>query len=114
MITIKDYETRFPKKNLEYFNNLNDLEKEEYLKLFQKYHTLASKYLIRKFNLIKFDNSLKNSANKFLIVKENDMDLYQFLCKDQLSYFYLRNNFYIERLNEEELEHLKNADINRK
>lgn len=112
MITIENYQTRFPNNNLEYFDKLNEEEKKEYLELYQKYHKLVLKYLIRKFDLLNYDKSLINNENKFIKVRKEDMDLYQYLCSDYLSYFYLRNNFYIERLTDEELEYLKNVGTN--
>jgi hypothetical protein len=44
------------------------------------------------------------------------MDLYQYLCSDDLDYFYVRNNFYIEKSdfvienNSTEEEYLKNLN----
>lgn len=109
MITIENYQTRFPNNNLEYFDNLSENEKIEYLELYQKYHKLVLKYFIKKFNLLDYDKTLKNNENKFIKINKDDMDLYQYLSSDCLNYFYLRNNLYIERLTPEEREYLKNV-----
>ena len=112
MITIQDYQTRFPNNNSEYFNKLGDKAKEGYVALYQKYHGLVLKYLLAKTSLLSFDKSLKNNEDKFVPVDKANMDLYQFLCSDSLNYFYLRNNLYIEHLTSEELEYLKSVDVN--
>ena len=106
-ITILDYETRFPSFNQEYFNNLNNESKQEYLKLYLLYYNLLYKYLIPKLNLKHYDNMLLNSDNIFYQVPLENMDLYQRIGSNYLKYFYLRNNIYIERLSKEELDFLK-------
>lgn len=112
MITIENYQTRFPNNNSEYFNKLNISEREEYLGLFEKYHKLTLKYLLKKIPLLDYDKTLENNENKFIKVEKENMDMYQYLCSDDLDYFYLRNNLYIERLTSEEYEYLKNIDSN--
>lgn len=112
MITIKNYQTRFPNNNSEYFNKLNISEREEFLGLFEKYHKLTLKYLLKKLPLLDYDKTLKNNESKFIQVEKENMDMYQYLCSDDLDYFYLRNNLYIEHLNTEELDYLKNVDVN--
>lgn len=111
MLTIENYQTRFPNNNSEYFNKLSTPEKEEYLESYQKYHKLTVKYLLKKTPLLEYDKVLKNDEDKFIKVQKDDMDMYQYLCSDDLNYFYLRNNLYIERLTSEELDYLKNVDV---
>ena len=111
-ITISDYETRFPNSNQEYFNNLSNEAKQEYLNLYLLYYNLLYKYLIPKLNLIQYDNMLVNSNNIFYQVPLENMDLYQRLGSNYLKYFYLRNNLYIEKLTKEELEFLKKKLLN--
>ncbi len=106
-LTIDDYETRFPNSNQEYFNNLSNESKQEYIKLYLLYYDLLYKYLIPKLNLKQYDNMLLNSDNVFYQVPFDNMDLYQRLSSNYLKYFYLRNNIYIERLTKEELGFLK-------
>ncbi len=106
-ITILDYETRLPNSNQEYFNNLSNVSKQEYLNLYLLYYNLLYKYLIPKLNLKQYDNMLLNSDNIFYQVSLENMDLYQRIGSNYLKYFYLRNNLYIERLTKEELDFLK-------
>ena len=106
-ITNEMYDTRFPNGNYEYFKNLDD--KESYLDDYSLYNDLLTKYLIKNTSIKKFDDDIKN-YKEFVFdyepVPENGQDLYQYLCNDKLSFFYVRNNMYIERLNNEELNKL--------
>ena len=110
-IDIQLYETRNPNSNFKFFDNLSDIGKEQYLKLYLKYSDLLYKYMIKKLELQRFDNLLLNSPCKFKKIKENDMDLYQKLGSKHLKYFYIRNNLYIERLSNEELNDLINLTM---
>lgn len=105
-ITIDMYETRFPKNNSLYFNNLTDNEKKEYLNLYSTYSHYLILYLTEKLDLKKYDTRIINSTNKFKIINYDKMDLYQYLSSDYLSYLYIRNNIYIERLTNDEKKYL--------
>ena len=106
-ITIEMYETRFPNGNFDYFNNLSNEDKEDYLNLYSLYSELLYRYIISKLNLKRYDDMIKNSKNNFKEVNILNMDLYQYLASDYLNFFYIRNNLYIERLNCEEIKFLK-------
>lgn len=110
MITLKNYKTRFPNNNSEYFDSLTFIEKKEYLNLLEKYYDLTLSFLIDKLNLKFYDNLLKRDSD-FPLVSEKNMDLYQYLSFGELDYFYLRNNFYIEHLEKDEFEYLKKVDV---
>ena len=90
-----------------YYNSLNDIDKKTYLDLYLLYSNLLYKYLIPKLNLKIYEKMMVNARNHFENVKEDDMDFYQYLARDYLKYFYIRNNLYIERLTEDELDFLK-------
>ncbi len=108
MIKINDYLTKAPySNNLEYFLDLNDNQKENYLNLYQLYSNLLYEYLIDKLKLNVYDKMMVDARNHFEMVKLENMDFYQYLAKDYLKYFYIRNNLYIERLDIEELAFLK-------
>ena len=111
-ISIEQFETRFPNNNMEYFEKLSDGEKEKYVYYFSKYYNLLLLYLINKCELKTLDDSLVNSKNSFINIKEEDMDLYQYLSSEYLKFLYLRNNIYIERLNTTGLNYLNNIDLN--
>ena len=106
-ITNEMYDTRFPNTNYEYFKNLED--KERYLDDYSLYNELLTDYLIKNTSIKKFDDEIKNCKEfvfDFEPVPEYGRDLYQYLCIDKLSFFYIRNNIYIERLTEDELNKL--------
>ena len=90
------FETRYPVGNDEYFSNLNDSEKENYFKFYELYSSFLIQFVMSKFDLKYYDDLIKNSANKFVRVREEGMDIYQFLSSEYLSYFYVRNNIYLE------------------
>ena len=101
------YETRFPNVNYEYFDSFDN--KEDYLNEYSTYVNLFVKYLIKNTSLKKFDNDLEfYKIEKFGIesISEKHQDLYQYLCNDELKYYYVRNNVYVERLSKEEKEYL--------
>jgi len=105
------YELRLPNSNRNYFDKLSNEEKTKYLELYVKYSKCLYQYLIKKLDLKKYDDMILNSGNKFKKVDVEYMDLYQYLAKDYLNFFYLRNNLYIERLSEEEKNYLNTIDV---
>ena len=107
---IKDYETRNPNRNEEYFNLLNDEQKELYLGLVEKYNNFVLEFLDKEYNLKDVDNSFADSPLGYKEVEKEDCDIYQDMAKNKYKYFYLRSNLYIERLSKEEIEYLKNIN----
>ena len=101
-ITVEEYKTRTPVRNKEYFESLSSEEQENYIELYNVYAALLTKHFIEKYKLDEYDKVLINSPFSFPKVKEEDMDIYQYLASDDLSFIYLRNNLYIERLSQEE------------
>lgn len=112
-ITVEEYETRFPKSNEEYFNSLINEQKEEYLILYSLYVELLIQYLNEKLNLQQYEEFMKNYELGFPKVSEEDMDIYQYLCSNQFNYLYIRNNIYIERLNNEQKKYLRSRFQNK-
>ncbi len=106
-ITIQNFETRIPNNNQKYFDSLKEEEKKDYLSLYITYSDLLYKYLLEKLNLKKYDDMIINADNHFQIVNVKNMDIYQYLSIKYLKYIYIRNNLYIERLTNEEMEYLK-------
>ena len=76
---------------------------EKFYKLYVIYHTLLDKYLVRKFSLDKYDKSFDTSGLNFIPVKEENMDYYQYISQMNLNYIYLRNDIYVEKLSEEDM-----------
>ena len=87
------------------FYNFSD----KYYTLYKNYKILLDKYLVDKFNLKEYDDKIANSGLKFMPVKTEDMDYYQYMSKSmRLKYFYLRNNIYVEKLSEEDINTIVN------
>ena len=86
---------------------LNNITKDEYTGLYSIYRKLFTEYMIEKLNLKEYDERIKSSGLNFCANKEKDMDLYQYFSSEYLDYFYLRNNLYVERLNDKELNFLR-------
>ncbi len=101
-ITVEEFKTRVPSDNREYFDNLDKDSQESYVTMYNLYSNLLTEYFIRHFKLKEYDDALINSPYSFPKVKEGNMDIYQYLASPKLSFVYLRNNLYIERLSDEE------------
>lgn len=108
MITINNemFSSKLPYTNIEYFNSLNENDKNNYLKLYSLYNELLYCFLIKKLELKKYDDMISNSFVDFTKVEEKDMDIYQYLSSNYLRFLYIRNNIYIERLTSEEINKL--------
>ena len=65
-----------------------------------------TKYLIKTIRLDQYDESLKNSNLSFVNIIENQ-DVYQLMNSSLLNYFYIRNNIYLDKLTNDELNFLK-------
>lgn len=103
-IELRDLERAFPNKiNIE----THKIGPEKYIKLYNMYRSFFSQYIIKLFNLKKMDNIIKKSELRFQKVNIKNMDMYQYFTSKELDYIYLRNNIYIERLNNEEIEYLE-------
>ncbi len=106
----ENYDTRFPKTNKKFVDSLDEESKELYINLYYAYSVLFNQYINVLLNLKEYDNELKDLNP----VKDENMDIYQYLSKDSLKYIYIRNNIYVERLSDEEKEFLMKciSDIN--
>ena len=71
---------------------------------------------MKKIPLQKFDNQMEKHNDKFPKIEDEKKDLYQKRANCYLKYFYIRNNIYIERLNDNQKQYLlnlhNNGDIN--
>lgn len=105
-ITVEEFKTRIPDGNSDYFNELDKEAQESYIALYNAYSSLVTDYFIKNCSLKEYDDALVDSPYSFPKLKEDDMDIYQYLASDKLSFVYLRNNLYIERLDEEEQKYL--------
>ena len=114
MITINNemFNSKLPYTNIEYFNSLNENDKNNYLKLYSLYNELLYCFLIKKLELKKYDDTISNSFVEFVKVDEKNMDIYQYLSSNNLNFLYVHNNIYIERLTTEEINKLLNFSNN--
>ena len=85
----------------------SDIEKQRNIILYNLYRKLFTQYIIDRLQIKKYDKSIYESGLDFSTINLEDMDIYQYFSSDLLRYFYLRNNIYIERLNDKELDFLK-------
>lgn len=88
---------------------------ENYMILYNTYNTLLIQFLIKKFYLLNVDKELEKKKDIFPEVPDENKDLYQLSASRYLKYFYLRNNIYIERLSQDDINYLyqiyKNNDF---
>ena len=94
------YDTRFPLINAHAFEEQKD--KEKYLAEYSLYVSLLTQYLCRKTSILRIDREIKEKKLVFPVeeIPLDQQDLYQALCSETLHYFYVRNNVYVERLND--------------
>lgn len=105
-ITPDSYRTIFPKGNLEYFNSLDVASQRDYLQLNALYRRLLNEY-IGNIGVNKYDDRLSKSELKFVPISDTAKDYYQYYAGTSHKYYYVRNNVYIERLANDDLEYLK-------
>ena len=95
--------------------NIEDLKKynknvidfnEEYLSIYSYYYSLLLDYFLNNSSIKTVDDEFSNSELNFVSVKEENMDIFQYMSSEKLKYFYIRNIMHIERLNEEEKKYL--------
>ena len=89
-------------------DNIND----KYYTLYKNYKLLLDKYLVKKLNLDKYDKMIDESGLKFIPIKNEDMDYYQYISCMNLKYIYLRNNLYVEKLSKENIDKIINLNDN--
>lgn len=81
------------------------------LSLYALYHSLMTKYIDKLVNLKEYDDMFATSDLNFHPVDENSFDIYQKLSSDELKYFYIRNNLYLDRLSDNEQKFLESKLI---
>ena len=114
-ITEDEYMLRFPNGNQDYFNNLSNLQKTNYLIVLSTYYYWLNNYVNELIGLKEYDDYLRLSESNFRKVPDNDMDFYQRMSQTLLSYIYVRNNVYIEKLSSQDIlfiaNKIKNNDL---
>lgn len=105
IINEDDYKLRFPNSNAQYFESLNEQQRSIYLKVLSLYYEWFSLYVNDLLGLKEYDNFLESENYK--AVSEDNMDLYQKQSSKILKYMYIRNNIYVEKITNEELQFLR-------
>lgn len=82
-----------------------------YERLAEKYKLLFTKYLESKIDFKKYDDKLFNSDLDFGVMPKEYQNEYQKESYLNLKYIYIRNNFYIEKLNVDDIKYLYNINI---
>lgn len=77
-----------------------------------KYYILLYNYINQRVDIKKYDDLFLNSSINYIKIEKSDMDVYQLISSDKLNYLYIRNDIYIQNLNNEEKELLKNISFN--
>ena len=110
-VTENDINTLWRNKDRKIIINMETDQKAQYMSLYNVYRLLFTDYIINKLNIKNYDKKIEESKLNFTAVSEENMDIYQYYSKDELKYFYLRNNIYINSLSDEEKEFL-NKKVN--
>jgi hypothetical protein len=74
-----------------------------YLDVYMLYRKLFVEFIARQLNIHEYDSNLQQKNLNLRSIDETNMDFYQLFSSNLFKYFYIRNDVYIERLNEEEL-----------
>ena len=98
------------KNSLEFYNKMNDNERNEYVSQYLSYSKLFLKYLFEKYDLYKYDKMFEKEL--FTPVSEEEYDIYQKISGDFSKFLFLRNDLYIERLSKDDREFLNNKSRN--
>ena len=107
-ITSENHDKEYPfivNEELLLEKGFEDYDKK-YFELKNRYKSFLDNYIKEKLPLELIDTNMKESELKFVPVKEEDMDYYQITSTMGLSYIYLRNNIYIEKLSKEDIDYL--------
>lgn len=81
---------------------MTEEDREKYLLKYYLYRKLFTEYIMQKLNLKEYDEEIANSGLDFIANNEKEMDIYQYFSSEELKYFYIRNNIYIEKLDKDE------------
>lgn len=82
----------------------HEVPNEKYFQLLNLYKLYFEQYLKELLPLNLIDENMKKSDLSYTKVNDDDMDFYQSTSNMDLSYIYLRNNFYVEKLSNEDIE----------
>lgn len=81
----------------------NDDLTEKYYTVVKNYKVLLENYLMSKLPLKEMDDMIVNSGLAFVSLETDEMDFYQKFSSMKLKYVYLRNNLYVHKLSDEDI-----------
>ena len=87
-------------------NIQNDENMQKYIMAYNAYNNLLVQYFMKNYYLSNVDKEMEKHSNTYPEIDSSEKDLYQKSSEGYLKYFYIRNNIYIERLNQEQLNYL--------
>lgn len=90
----------------------SDDEMNNYLKVYNTYNDLLIQFFMKQYYLLEVDRELQKHCDIFPVVSNDMKDLYQTSSSEYLKYFYLRNNLYIERLSQGDINYLLSISEN--
>lgn len=104
----KQLKTIYPNSGLNVLKDMSNSDKQKYFLKYFLYRKLFTEFLILKLELKEYDEEIANSKLNFRPSNKDDMDFYQYFSSEELKYFYIRNNIYIDKLSEIEDNFLQN------
>ncbi len=112
IITEEDFNCMQPKFKESIIANMDSIAKESFLYYSSVYRHLLNLFILKRTNIKKFDELVRDSKLNFVTVNTENQDFYQYFMNDELLYFYIRNNVHIENLSREELQELESLGTN--
>lgn len=110
LIKREDLEERWPNNCNPKVFSMSDNVAKYYLVQYNLYEHFLYQYLLKKTSLSKFDEEISNNKLKIDRVNIAKKDFYQ--IGSPLKYLYIRNNLYVERLEEKDVKLLENKMLN--
>lgn len=91
---------------------INENDVSNYTKLYFEYKKCLERYLDKVLGISVYDKKIDISRLYFEPVKKEQMDFYQF--SSSFKYFFLRNNLYVERLDDKDIKIILGDDEEKK
>lgn len=106
-LTEKMFYTRFPQNEIYNVSTKNEKDKKSFLNIYSLYVSWLNRYLYDNTSIKEYEKILSKSKLNITPISKENHDVYQYLAEGVGKYYYLRNNTYIERLIQEDIDMLK-------
>ncbi len=110
-INIEDFKLRFPNNSKIILDDMNKDAQDFYLSIYALYMDLFNQYIIKNTHIKDYDDIVSNDDLGYQVVADENKDIYQQFSDNFLQYFYIRNNLYLERLSNDDINLLKEKII---